>query len=156
MEVNISFNYLAVLFVLWIAPVVSAIWGAPIWITISFMSFFAIYAGHEWMHVWICRVNKLHVEAVNLQSGGKTHILFEGAEGTNKNRIESGVYLVGVAWDSIWFTISILSTIFYSLYQQGEQISLVFGISLIFLLIFNLAMPGSDWQEFMKRTTKRA
>jgi hypothetical protein len=154
MEINITKNYLAVLFVLWISPIINAVWGGPIWITISFMCFFLIYAGHEWMHVWICRIHDLNIDSVNLQTGGKTYILFEPAEGKSKNKIESDVYLAGVVWDSIFFAIAIFSAIFFAM-SQRDSLPFTFGISLVLLLIFNLAMPGSDWQEFHKRATKR-
>ena len=154
MDVIISKKYLAVLFCLWIAPVASAVWGFPIWMTISFMSMFAIYAGHEWIHAWVCKINNLHVETICLSSQGKTHILFEQAEGPNKDKIEGDVYLAGVAWDSILFTLAAISCMFYSFYMV-DPLSFIVGCSLIFILIFNLAVPGSDWQEFMKRTHKR-
>jgi len=154
MEINITKNYLAVLFVLWIAPVINAVWGGPVWITVSFMCFFLIYVGHEWMHVWVCRIHNLNIGSVNLQSGGKTHILFEPAEGKNKNKIESDVYLAGVVWDSILFAIATFSAIFFAI-SQRDSLPFTFGISLVLLLIFNLAMPGSDWQEYQKRAPKR-
>lgn len=154
MDVKISKKYLIYLFLLWIAPTICAIWGGPIWVTVSLLSFFAIYAGHEWIHVWVCKINNLDVETVFLSVGGKTHIVFEvPEEGPDKLRIEADVYLAGVVWDSVWFTISILSSITYALFMQ-DQTPFTFGISLIVLLIFLLAWPGSDWQEFMKRIPK--
>lgn len=154
MDLKISQNYLAILFVLWLSPVVSSIWGAPVWITISFMCFFAIYLGHEWIHAWICKINNLNVVEINLSTGGNTHILFEQAEGPNKNRIEADVFLAGVAWDSVFYTISTLSAMFFA-FHENDKIALVFSISLILILISNLAMPGSDWQEFIKRNNMR-
>lgn len=155
MNINITLKYLSVLFFLWVAPVISAIWGAPIWVTVSFMCFFAIYGGHEWTHVYICHMHGIYVESVNLISGGETHILFEPATGENKNKIESDIYLAGAAWDTIFFSIAIFNAIFYG-FVQKDNTPVVFATSLIFLLIFNLAMEGSDWQEFSKRTLKRA
>lgn len=155
MEISISPTYLIILFILWIAPVINAVWGGPVWITISFMAFFAIYAGHEWIHVWICRIHDMTVHKIFLNTGGETHIIFEESTGPNKDRDESDVYLAGVAWDSIFFTISSLSAIFFSLFT-GDPVPLTFGCSLILLLIFNLAVPGSDWQEYKKRSPLRA
>lgn len=156
MEVTISKWYLAVLFLLWIGSVGSGIWGWPIWTVISFMSFFAIYAGHEWAHIWVCGINHLDIESLSFDVGGRTHCLFSiDTDNPNKTKIESDVYLAGVAWDAIWFAISILSSIFYG-YLLNEFLPITFGCSLVLILIFNLAMPGSDWQEFRKRTTLRA
>jgi hypothetical protein len=156
MEITITKDYLAVLFTLWICSVGSAVWGWPIWTTVSFMCFFLIYGGHEWAHFWICNVNNMQVDAVNLATGGKTDIDFSIlSEDPDKDRKISDVYLAGVVWDSVFFAISILSSIFYG-YLFGDMIPVTFGLSLILLLIFNLAMPGSDWQNYFKVIHKRA
>jgi len=155
MEIYISKKYLAFLFILWIAPTVNAIWGGPIWVTISFMAAFAIYAGHEWVHVWVCKINNLDVDSIILGTGSETRNYFiVDTEDPDRNRKESDVYLAGVVWDSIWFTVAILSCMFYAL-SQWDNTPITVGFCLILVLIFNLAMPGSDWHEFMKRTAKR-
>jgi hypothetical protein len=120
------------------------------------MAFFWIYAGHEWAHIWVCGINHLDIESLSFDVGGRTHCIFGiDTDTPNKTKIEADVYLAGVAWDSVLFTISVLSSIFYGLFSK-EILPVTFGISLILILLFNLAMPGSDWQEFRKRTTLRA
>jgi hypothetical protein len=156
MEINVTKEYLTVLFLLWIGSVASGIWGWPIWTTISFMCFFMIYGGHEWAHFWICTINGIQVESVNLSTGGKTDIEFSiESDDPEKDRKIADIYLIGVVWDSIFFTIAVLSSIFYSFFI-GDLIPITFGISLILILIFNLAMPGSDWQNYSKVIHKRA
>jgi hypothetical protein len=155
MEVKVTPKYMIYIFALCIAPVICSVWGGPVWATISFIAFLAIYAGHEWMHVYVCKINNLHVETVNLSTGGETEILFEPATGDNKDRIEADVYLAGVAWDAVFYAISVLSSLFYAILYH-DITPFIFGSSLILIFIFLLAMPGSDWQEFRKRTTMRA
>lgn len=152
MEIYVSKKYLMILFILWIAPTISAVWGAPVWVTISLMSFFAIYAGHEWMHIWICRINNMNIERVVFSTLGDTHTLFDEADGPEKNQKEADVYLAGVIWDSFWLFFATTSSLTYSVIT-GETIPITFGFSLILILIFNLAVPGSDWQEYHKRTS---
>jgi hypothetical protein len=151
MQFNINPYFIYISLFLWFAPVISAVWGYPVWITISFMCMFAIYTVHEFAHLWICKLNNLEVLSLNLSHGGNTEIIFEKPD---SDKVAADVYLAGVAWDSIFFAIAILSCYFYAFYQ-GDITPLIFGTSLIFILIFNLAMPGSDWQEFRKRTALR-
>lgn len=156
MEVYVTKEYIAFVLALWVGSVGSAEWGWPVWATISFMCFFLIYAGHEWIHVWICEINSLDVEYVSLATGGETEISFSVDEADpEKDRKAADVYLAGVAWDSILYTVSVFSSIFYG-YLSNETIPITFGLSLILLLIFNLAMPGSDWQNYVKRSHMRA
>jgi hypothetical protein len=150
-KIFISKKYLAFLFILWIAPTISAIWGAPIYATITFMSFFAIYAGHEWMHIYVCKINKIDIESIVLSTGDESQTNFYEAEEPEKNIKEANVYLAGVLWDSFWLMISCLASIIYGFITQS-QIPITLGFALILMLIFNLAHPGSDWQEYRKRT----
>lgn len=156
MKFTVSFWYLAVLFILWTMPVVTAIWQVPIWMTVSIMAFFAIYAGHEWTHAYVCSINNIEIESISLRPGGQTHILFViDTDDPDNNKITSDIYLAGAVWDSVWLTIPALSSFFYALYFR-DSTAMIFTISLIFILISNLAFPGSDWQEYVKRTTLRA
>ena len=144
-----------ILVLLWIAPVITALIQYPVWITVSFMAFFAIYAGHEWTHVVVASMNGMEITEISLSNAGNTHTLFmEAEEGPGKGKAEADVYLAGVVWDSVFFAISILSSTFY-FYYYHDQTPLTFAGSLIMLLIFNLAVPGSDWREYRKRTTMR-
>lgn len=155
-EVYISKKFMAFLFILWISPVVSSIWGFPTWLTITLVSFLMVYAGHELIHAWVCKIYNLKITELNFDIRGNTYILFEEAEDSpDKEKAEAHVFLGGIIWDSLWFTISSLSAIFYAFYLR-DFTPLTVGLSLILVLILNLAMPGSDWQEYRKRTTMRA
>jgi hypothetical protein len=156
MKFTVSLWYLTTLFILWTAPVVTAIWQVPIWMTVSLMAFFAIYAGHEWAHALVCSINNIEIERISLVAGGHTHIIFLiDDDDPNYDKNAADIYLAGAVWDSVWFTIPVLSSFFYALYFH-DPTALIFAISLIFVLIANLAFPGSDWQEYLKRTTTRA
>lgn len=148
MNVNFTKEYLGFLFLLWIGQVGSAIWGWPVWSTISFMAFFAIYGGHEWIHVAVCKENNLPVDEVNLGVNGQQHISFSLDGNDPEVYIKAAkVYLAGSAWDSIWYTIAALSSIFYA-WVLMDPIPLIFGISMVILLISNLLWPGSDWKHY--------
>lgn len=155
MKFTINYGYILTLFILWTTPIITVLWGWPFWTTVSIMAFFAIYAGHEWAHVLICSINGIEVESVSLASGERMHTLFL-IDTDDKDRIkkESDIYLAGAVWDSVWFTVAIISTLSYSLIFK-DGLSFVVSISLIIFLILNLAFPGSDWQEYVKRTTLR-
>lgn len=142
MEIIVSKAYLGYLVLLWAAPVISAVWGFPIWVTVMFMCIFAIYAGHEWVHAWICRKNNLKIEAIFLCHGGDTSINFEEPEeGPNKNKIISDVYLSGIAWDGVFYAIAIINMVLYA-YLQKDQIPYYFAMAAIITFIITLAMPG--------------
>lgn len=155
MEINVTWSYIYTILFLWLSPVICAVWGGPIYGTVCLMCAFAIYAGHEWIHVWICKINNLDVAKVNLATGGKTCILF-GIEENAKDRktIEGKVYLAGVVYDSILMAIAVFSCYGYALYMN-DLLPLTIGSFIIILLIFNLASPGSDWQNYLKRTSMR-
>jgi hypothetical protein len=155
-KIHVSKWYLLLLSLLWTGSVGSAAWGWPVWTTISFVAMFMIYAGHEWMHVWVAEENGLTVNQVILDVQGDQETIFSGdSEDPDMNKKFSKVFLAGSVWDSIWFTITCLSSIFYSLYT-GDITAMIFGSGVIIVLIFNLACPGSDWQNYMKRTAMRA
>jgi hypothetical protein len=152
LDVNFSKEYLGFLFLLWIGQVGSAIWGWPIWSTISFMAFFAIYGGHEWIHVAVCKANDLIVEEINFGIGGKQDITFALDENDPEVYIKAAkVYLAGSAWDSIWYMIAALSAGFYAFYLN-DVIPFIFGVSLIIVLISNLLWTGSDWYHYRNLT----
>jgi hypothetical protein len=151
MEIKISPYYVYVFMILWLAPVISAVWGFPVWITITFLCAFAIYSMHEWIHLWICKINNLDVLEISLITLGMTHIIFQKPA---NNKIAADVYLAGAAWDSIFYTIAALSCFTYS-FLTGDLFPLYFGSTFIIVLILNLAWPGSDWQEYRSRTIVR-
>jgi hypothetical protein len=150
MEIYISKKYLAFLSVLWIAPTIAAIWGAAIWVTISLLAFFLIYAGHEWLHVWVCRINNVDVHEVVFDTRGKTHILFDEANGPDKNKTEADIFLAGVVWDSILFTIAILCSMVYGLYMK-DPLPMIFSMAMVFITYMNLKAPNSDWSNYQAR-----
>jgi hypothetical protein len=152
MEITISRGYLIILFILWIAPVVNAVWGGPEWVTVSFMVFFLIYAGHELIHAWICRINNLKIGEIALFTGGRHYILFELSD---NNEINAKIYLAGVAYDSALFMVSSLNAIIFGL-LTNDRIPVAFGFSLILIIISNLAWPNSDWQQYQKYSAIRA
>ena len=155
-KIHVSKWYLLVVFLLWIGSVGSAIWGWPVWSTISFIAIFMIYAGHEWMHVWVAEENGLTVEQVNLDVNGFQVTDFSGdTDDPDLNKKAAKVFLAGSVWDSVWFTITAFSSFFYYRFT-GDITPLMFGSGIIIVLIFNLACPGSDWQNYMIRTAKRA
>lgn len=148
MDLFITPKYMAVLFVLWVLPVTFSIFNGPVWATISLVAMFLIYAGHEWAHVWICRINNLPVKSVHLATGGETFTEFSIDDSQDKS-ILADVYLAGVVWDSVLFTVISLSSMVYALTER-DPLSFIFSISMIFILMFNLQMPQSDWQQFKK------
>lgn len=151
MEIKLNPYYVYVFMILWIAPVICAVWGLPVWTTITFLCAFAIYALHEWIHLWICKINNLSVLEISLIPLGKTHIIFKPSP---NQKINQDVYLAGAAWDSIFYTIAILSCFMYFM-TTGDRIPLYFGTSFIIMLILNLVWPGSDYQESQNGTTTR-
>lgn len=150
MQITVSKEYLAFLFILWIAPTVSSVWGGPIWITISFLALFLIYAGHEFVHAWICEINGVAIDQISLQPGGGHHITFSRPE---SDKVYGDILLAGAAYDSILFAISALSSIMYG-FLTNEVTPVTFGCSLIILIIFNLAWPNSDWRQYRSLTTR--
>jgi hypothetical protein len=148
MEIRINPYYIYVFMILWIAPVITAVWGMPIWTTITFLCAFAIYSMHEWIHLWICKINGLEVKEISLIPLGKTHIIFEKSE---SRKITRDVYLAGAAWDSIFYSIAILSCLVYS-FHTNDQIPLYFGCTFIIMLTLNLVWPGSDFSHFKALT----
>lgn len=144
MDIYVSKSYLLLVMILWAAPTINAVWGGPIWITISLMAFFLIYIGHEWVHAYVCYLNKVTVSSIYLLTGGQSHILFEKPD---SRKAIADIYLAGAVYDTILFMVSILNCLFYATLYQ-EYIPLLFGVSLVIITLLNLEMSGSDWNNY--------
>lgn len=145
MDIFVTKNYLFMIFILWIAPIVSAIWGAPVWITISLAGFFLIYAGHEWIHALACKKRGLTVISMCFATGNRSETVFEKPENPV---IEGDIYLAGVAYDLVILTVISLNSMFYAMWFK-QEVPFIFALSIILIALFVLSAPQSDWKNFI-------
>lgn len=145
MDVFVTKKYLAMLFTLWISPIICAIWGGPVWVTISLAAFFLIYAGHEWMHSYVCTRRGVKILSIYFSTGNESSTEFEKPDDP---AIEAEIYLAGVTYDSILLTIVALNSLFYSMWYK-DVIPFIFAFSILITALLLYSVPGSDWQKFV-------
>ena len=132
-------------FTLWIAPIICAIWGGPVWITIPLAAFFLIYAGHEWTHAFVCTRNDVKVVSIYFSTGNESCTEFEKPDNPD---ITAKIYLAGVTYDSILLTIVSLNSLFYAIWFK-DVIPFIFAMSILITTLALYSVPGSDWQNFI-------